>query len=130
MEKTVLVKDYMTPSPHSIGVSVSLAEARQMMRTWGVRHLPVLERGALVGLVSERDVQMVEATTDDDLKSLSVEEAMSPTVYSVRPSAPLREAADYLSRHRLGSAVVTRGEKVVGVLTLTDGMRALADALR
>lgn len=129
MTKAIQVKDYMTPSPHSIGVSLPLTEARKMMNEFHVRHLPVLRRGALVGVVSERDVNMVEATITGELEDVTVEEAMSPDVYTVRPTTPLHVAAEWLAKHKLGSAVVTRGDKVVGVLTTTDGMRALADLL-
>jgi acetoin utilization protein AcuB len=127
--QTVLVQDYMTPSPHSIGVSLTLADAKNMMRAYRIRHLPVLDGGKLVGLVSDRDIQMVESMGKMSADEVSIEEAMSQAPYTVTPTTPLEVAARHMAKHKLGSAVVLDANKVVGVFTTTDGMRALADML-
>jgi acetoin utilization protein AcuB len=130
MPQTILVQDYMTASPHSIGVSLSLSDAANMMKAFKIRHLPVLDGRALVGIVSDRDVQMVESMEGVDPDEVPIEEAMSQAPYTVTPSTPLEVAARHLARHKLGSAVVVdANQKVVGVFTVTDGMRALADLL-
>lgn len=43
MSQTILVQDYMTATPHSIGVSLSLSDAANMMKAYKIRHLPVLD---------------------------------------------------------------------------------------
>ncbi|MCA2977554.1 MAG: CBS domain-containing protein [Myxococcaceae bacterium] len=130
MPQTILVQDYMTASPHSIGVTLSLSDAANMMKAFKIRHLPVLDGRALVGIVSDRDVQMVESMEGIDPDEVPIEEAMSQAPYTVTPSTPLEVAARHLARHKLGSAVVVdANQKVVGVFTVTDGMRALADLL-
>lgn len=127
--QTVLVQDYMTASPHSIGVSLSLADAQNMMRAYRIRHLPVLDGGKLVGMVSDRDIQMVESMGHMEPDEVSIEEAMSQAPYTVTPTTPLEVAARHMAKHKLGSAVVLDANKVVGVFTTTDGMRALAEML-
>lgn len=127
--QTVLVQDSMTPTPHSIGVSLTLADAKNMMRAYRIRHLPVLDGGKLVGLVSDRDIQMVEAMGHVDPDEVTIEEAMSQAPYTVSPTTPLEVAARHMAKHKLGNAVVLDANKVVGVFTTTDGMRALADML-
>jgi acetoin utilization protein AcuB len=109
---------------------VSLREAKRVMRANSIRHLPVLEHGTLVGIVSERDVQMVEALVrGTPLSDVPCEQAMSQAVYTVSPSTPLQVAARHMAEHRLGSAVVMKGSKVVGVFTTTDALAALADVI-
>lgn len=127
--QTVLVQDYMTPSPHSIGVNLTLADAQNMMRAYRIRHLPVLDGGKLVGMVSDRDIQMVESMGQMNAEEVTIEEAMSQAPYTVTPTTPLEVAARHMAKHKLGSAVVLDTNKVVGVFTTTDGMRALADML-
>jgi len=127
--QTVLVQDYMTPSPHSIGVSLTLADAQNMMRAYRIRHLPVLDGGKLVGMVSDRDIQMVESMGKMNADEVTIEEAMSQAPYTVTPTTPLEVAARHMAKHKLGSCVVIDANKVVGVFTTTDGMRALADML-
>lgn len=52
---------FMTTTPHSIGVEQPLSRAHAMMREHGVRHLPVLHAGKLLGMLTERDLQLVES---------------------------------------------------------------------
>lgn len=130
MATTILVQDYMTASPHSIGVSVSLADASNMMKAYKIRHLPVLDGNTLVGIVSDRDIQMVESMAGVNPEEMPIEEAMSQSPYTVASTTPLEVAARHMAQHKLGSAVVVdANQKVIGVFTVTDGMRALADLL-
>jgi acetoin utilization protein AcuB len=130
MTRTILVKDWMTKSPHTIGVSLSLADASNMMKAYKIRHLPVLDGNALVGLVSDRDISMVESLAKLDPDEVPIEEAMSQAPYTVPASEPLEVVARHLAKHKLGSAVVVdANQKVIGVFTVTDGMRALAEVL-
>lgn len=123
------VSKYMTTSPHTIGTDQTLELAHQIMREHNLRHLPVLEGGRLVGLISDRDLHLVETLRDVDPRSVKVEEAMSQSVYAVEPDAPLDEVALELAEHKYGSAVVVQNHKVVGVLTTVDVCRALHDLL-
>ena len=123
------IEQYMTPSPHSIGVEQTLATAEDMMREHGFRHLPVLHGGELVGILSARDLELVEALPDVDRSRVRVEEAMSPVPYTVEPDTELRQVAREMAERKLGSAVVMHGTRVIGVFTTTDALRALTDAL-
>lgn len=130
MTKTVLVQDFMTKSPHSIGVELSVGDAKKIMRAYKIRHLPVLDGGNLVGVVSDRDVRMIEAVSQGQkLSEIPIEEAMSQAVYTVSPTMPLQVCARHMSSHLLGSAVVMKGSRVVGVFTTTDALAALAQIL-
>lgn len=119
----------MTAAPETIRPGRSLAEAHRLMRDRGIRHLPVLDGGKLVGVVSQRDLYLIETLKGVDPEKVPVEEAMSPNVWAVPPETPLAEAARYMYSHKDGCAVVTEEERVVGVFTTTDAMRVLADVL-
>jgi acetoin utilization protein AcuB len=130
MNATTTVLDYMTACPHSIGSDQPFARAHEQMRALGVRHLPVLTGGRVVGIVSERDLALVEAMREEiDPERLTVEEAMTPEPYVVEPSAPLAAVAREMAAHRYGAALVVESGRLVGVFTTTDALRALADAL-
>jgi len=122
------VAKYMTAGPHTIGREQSLVAAKQLMHTTHVRHLPVLHGGQLVGVVSERDLDVVGALPGS--RQLSVEDAMVPDVYTISEDAPLASVAADMARLKVGSAVVLKGNDVVGVFTAVDGLRALAELLR
>lgn len=120
------VRDWMTVGPWTIGAQQPLVAAHVLMRDHKIRHLPVLEGGHLVGVISERDVQAIEAldtTTPGDTK---VEEAMTTDIIVAAPDAPLAEVAGEMARRKAGSVIVAEGDKVLGVLTTVDALRALA----
>jgi CBS domain-containing protein len=121
------VRDYMTPAPHTIGEDQPLAVAHEAMQKYGIRHLPVLAAGRLVGLVSLDDLHLIETIRDVEAASVPVEDAMSTSVYAVTPDAQLDEVARAMAERRIGSAVVMEGRAVVGVFTTVDALRALAD---
>jgi acetoin utilization protein AcuB len=122
------IANYMTAGPHTIGREQSLTAAKQLMHKSHVRHLPVLHGGKLVGVVSERELDMIGALPGS--KQLSVEDAMVPDVYVTTADAPLESVAADMARLKVGSAVVVKGDDVVGVFTAVDGLRALAELLR
>jgi acetoin utilization protein AcuB len=123
------VRDYMSSSPITVGQTQSLAAAHRLMRENGIRHLPVLEGGELVGILSQRDLHLVETLRDVDPATVLVEEAMTPDPYTVGPRVHLTTVMRHMAEHRQGSAVVIDGGKVVGVFTTVDALRAAADLL-
>lgn len=123
------VRAFMTASPHTIGHDQPLATAHEMMRRHGIRHLPVLDAGKLVGILSDRDLSFVETLSDVDPAKTPVSEAMSSEVLAVSPETPLAEVAKEMVRKKCGSAVVSEGGKVVGIFTTIDAMQALATLL-
>jgi acetoin utilization protein AcuB len=125
-----LVCDYMTKSPHSVGKDQTLAVAHRMMREHHIRHLPVLEGGRLIGVVTLRDLHVIETLHDVVPDEVTVEEAMNTTVYSVRPDTPLADVCAQMAATKYGSAVVLDGSKVIGILTTVDVCRTLADLLQ
>lgn len=129
MAQTLLVQDLMTRSPLTIDASRSLADARRLMKRRGVRHLPVTDEGVLVGLISDRDVNLLEAHARTRLTDIALAEAMSRAPWTVAPTTPLEVAVRHMARHKLGSSVVLENEEVVGIFTSNDGLRALAQVL-
>lgn len=123
------VSKYMSVGPHTIGQDQTLAVAHEMMRTHKIRHLPVLDGGKLVGMLSERDLALIETLKDVDATKVQVADAMSAQVYHVSPSAPLDEVTAEMAEHKYGCAVVMDNHKVVGVFTTVDGLTALHDLL-
>ena len=119
------IRDFMTPAPHSIGRDQPLSVAHEKMRGWGIRHLPVLDGGKLVGILSQRDALLVETLRDVDPAEVAVEDAMTSDVYLVSPDTPLREVASAMAEHKYGCVVVMNGTHLMGIFTTIDALRAL-----
>ena len=124
MPKAIPISKYMTSTPHSVGAEQSLVHAATVMEKHGVRHLPVLHGGKLVGIVSDRDLRIFEAMKDVKPELVTVSDAMTGSVYAVSPETSLHEVVRQMAEHKYGSAVVMRHDKVVGIFTTVDVCKA------
>jgi len=119
------VQQFMTKSPHTIGQDEPLSAAHKLMRENDIRHLPVLAGDKLVGIVSQRDLHLIESLKDVDQSTVQVSEAMSADVYTVGPRASIRKIVSEMATHKYGSAVVMEHDQVVGVFTTIDALSVL-----
>lgn len=132
MNRVPLLKTVMTPFPWWVGIDDPLLTAREMMRQHKVRHLPVKEGGKLVSVVTDRDLKFA---LDPELglpprESLRVRDVCVFTTYIVDIETRLEVVLDTLAERRIGSALVTKDDKLVGIVTSPDICRALATLIR
>ncbi len=123
------VQDVMSTEVVTIGPRQTLAEAHRIMNAEGVRHLPVVEDGRLLGLLTQRDLHLVETLDAVEPDEVLIEEVMVRDVYAVDPDASLSGVLREMERRRLGSAVVLREQRPVGIFTTSDALRALRGVL-
>jgi acetoin utilization protein AcuB len=132
MEATVSVRrvrEFMTASPIHVSPRTRLPDAHLLMRESKVRHLVVLDAGHLVGVLSQRDIYLMETLQAAEPQEALVEEAMHPDPYAVSAETAIEEVARTMWRERHGSAIVIEGDEVLGIFTTTDALRALAEIL-
>ncbi len=124
------ISRYMTPQPWTIRSDVKLSQAHSIMREHGIRHLPVLDAGKLVGILSERDIYMLDRFPAFDADR-TVEDAMTQDVYAVHCDDPVDGVVETMAKHKYGSAVVmNRRDVVEGIFTSVDAMQVFAEVLR
>jgi acetoin utilization protein AcuB len=128
-DRAKTVERFMTHCPHTIEEHQPLSVGHEMMRRYQIRHLPVLRDGTLVGILSQRDLHFIETLSDVDPEKVPVGDAMSTDTYTVGPRTTLRRVAAEMADHRYGSAVIMERDRVIGILTTVDGMRALSIVL-
>ena len=126
------IKVAMTPFPFFVGIDEPIATARTMMREHEIRHLPVTEKGALVGVLSERDLGLVESSSVAGgwSEGLTVRSACVLDAFVVGLDAPLGWVLQEMADRHIGSALVVKSKKLVGILTQSDACRLLAGFLR
>lgn len=125
-----VVRDIMTPKVICMHEEENLERIGKGMERFKFRHLPVIDDGKLVGIVSQRDYLRASVSDldpdfelkDSNLKrNIFVAEIMTREVVSVRPDTPLLEAAKLLRQHRFGSLPVTEADgTLVGIVTDFD----------
>jgi len=130
----------MTPDPITIAPDASISDAWDLMSEHDIRHVPVVQDGALVGMLSSRDLPL-----SDILRLLSVEGAvalnremakpvskiMSRDVISVVPDARASDLVRLLLEHKVGAIPVVGAStgKLLGIVSYIDVLRALQDRL-
>lgn len=129
MKAIPAISKYMTTLPHTIGVDQTLDKAAKMMSEYRVRHLPVLEAGKLVGILSDRDVKLVESFKDVDPQSVKVEEAYTPDPYIASPNSSLADVCEQMAIKKYGCALICDNNKLVGIFTWVDALSALNELL-
>lgn len=126
--KIPLIKDYMTWIPHTIGQDIPLSTAKTMMRDYRVRHLPVLSRGKLVGVISDRT--LTEGMLSKGGKNYIVEDIMIPDPYAVDWEKPLIEVLDDMANEKYECAIIEdKANRTIGIFTLIDACKALGNLL-
>jgi acetoin utilization protein AcuB len=122
----------MTPFPYVVQVNESVLAARTLMVEHEVRHLPVKDGNTLLGVVTDRDLKRA---FDPSLglppkEELFVRDVFTPDAYVVDVGEPIDYVLDHLSLHHIGSALVTKNGRLVGIFTLTDAARLFCRHLR
>jgi acetoin utilization protein AcuB len=119
------VGDVMTPAPAVLHVTHSLRAAQRIFGDKGFQHLPVVQGGRLVGILSDRDVSSFLNGRPQGA-DLEVALAMTRNPVSVSPTTAVEDAADLLIRHSIHSLpVVEDGGQLVGIVTASDLLRVL-----
>ena len=125
----MLVRDIMRTPVVTIQSDTTLPEAIRLAAQRGIRHLPVLEEGKLVGLVSDRDLKRAMASSATSLEvheltylldKVQVREIMARAVITITPLFPIEEAARLMVQERIGALPVTEAGDLVGIVTETD----------
>jgi acetoin utilization protein AcuB len=117
------VAEKMTTNPTTVGARDSLAAARALMQAERFKHLPVVEGGRLVGVISDRDLRVHTG----NFETTRVDAAMTSNPVTIVPQAMVEEAARLMLAKNIGCLVVTAHEAPVGIVTTTDMLKALLD---
>ncbi len=117
----------------------SVAAAWRLLRQHQIRHLPIVEEGKLVGIVTDRDIRLVfpsaltsgrrEQDPHDALEKVAVREIMTGQVVTVAPESSIANVTRLLLERRIGGLPVVQGSRLVGIITKTDILAAFVDVV-
>jgi len=133
----MIVGDLMTRTVITVSPETPVLDARQEMLKQRIRHLPVIGPGRkLLGIVTDRDIRLSlpsQATSlsvwelNYLLTKLTVDQVMTKTVITVGPMRPAPDAARLMHDQKIGALPVMDGERLVGIVTETDMLRAFVE---
>lgn len=133
------VRDKMTPDPVSITPQTTIAGALSLMREGNFRRLPVIDRGKLVGIVTDRDLSEVSPSPATSLSIFELNYLLARTkinsiikkqeVIFIHPDAYLEEAALMMRDNEIGAIPVVENGELVGIITESDIFEAFIDLM-
>lgn len=138
----MVVSEIMSEDPFAVEVTESVADVAMKLLEADVRHLPVIEEGALVGMISDRDLKEVApflledtgGATGDARGRLSqpISEYMSSDVVSVTPEDDVSDVIDAMIEQRVGAVPVVEPDssKLVGIVSYVDALKAIQGQLQ
>jgi acetoin utilization protein AcuB len=126
----LLVKDSMTREVVVLPPQATAGEALALCRERRIRHVPVLEDGRLVGIVSDRDLRSATPALGDPARAealgrIVISEVMAGDVTTARPDDPIEVAANAMRENKIGCLPVVEGDALVGIISSSDVMEAL-----
>src|SRR5690606_32836009 len=130
---TMVVQEFMSVKPFAIEASQTQREALHQLLSQDIRHLPVLDYGRLVGMLSDRDfrelaTEVLSGEQTDQL-SVAVSAVMSGDVISVNPETQITEVIDLMLEHKIGALPVVADDELVGIVSYIDVLRMARSAL-
>ena len=130
--KEGVVREIMTGSPVTLKPEDTLDLANNVISLGRIRHIPVVEDGRLIGLLSERDLMgaatieifgLKQKRKSALLKTVLIKDVMKKRVISVKPDTPIKDAAPLMADKKIGCVPVVESGTLVGLLTTTDILR-------
>jgi acetoin utilization protein AcuB len=132
MDHIPSIGSVMTPFPYVVQLNDSVLTARALMVEHELRHVPVKDGAMLVGILTDRDLKRA---LDPDLglppkEQLFVRDVFLPDAYVVDVTEPLDEVMYQMTVRHIGSALVTKRGRLVGIFTAMDACRLFGQHLR
>ena len=128
------VRDWMTADVIAVEPDLTIAAAREIMWSRHIRHLPVVDGGLLVGMVSDRDLRGPDVAAAVALSKAHrdalaaahrpLRTLMSTGVQTVWPHDTVVYAASLMAQWKIGALPVVDGRQLAGIITTTDCLRA------
>ena len=132
------VADYMVTDVTTLNHDASLLDASLLMRRSSKRHIPIIGPDGPVGILTDRDLARVSPSVlggiqaeqyNELMESTTVENAMTKNPATVTPQTPIADAVHLLHQEKIGALLVVEGNKLVGILTVTDMLGLLHELL-
>ena len=136
-EKDMTVREIMMSAPVTLGPGDTLDLANDIIYLGRVRHIPIVDGGKLVGVVSQRDLFGTATTAilglksrpkKALLKSFQIKDLMRTPVITIPPQAAVKDAARLMADKKVGCLPVVDNGSLVGLITATDILRYVATA--
>jgi len=128
----MLVREKMNANVISVNISDTLAKAEKLMQQNKIHHLPVFSGTKLTAMISSSDTDQFKLRKPDaDLAQIAVREIVpaNQRLITIAPDVSIEQAVTLMQNNKIGSLPVMAGDKMIGVITLSDVLNTFLDLL-
>lgn len=123
------LQKFMTTNPLFVSKETPLLEAAKLMQANHIRHLPVMYQNQVEGILSETDINLIRGLKFANMETLKVYDCYTPNAYCVSPNSKMDDVLNMMAENKYGCVVLTDNNKLVGIFTWIDALRATAELL-
>ncbi|MCH8156802.1 MAG: CBS domain-containing protein [Nitrospinae bacterium] len=131
----MIVEEVMVPKPFTIKKSQSLSDAQKLMVKHSIRHLPVMDKGSLLGIITESDIRCAfidgnsRGKTVLNPSKMLVSDYMTQDPLTAAPETNIEDAALIIYKHKVGALPVVAKNKLVGIISIMDMLGLFVDMM-
>ena len=131
MKKIPTLKAAMTPFPYSVQLETTLSAVKELIQDHNIHHIPVMNSGEIVGVITGRDIEAREKISNGDNEQLlEVLHVHMSKPYIVDINEPFENVLLTMADKHIGATVITKHGKLVGVFTYIDACRYFGEYLK
>lgn len=131
LKKMPVVGAVMTSFPYFVDIDEKVPRIEELLDQHEIRHLPVQEKGKVVGIISERDLHHLihRHASVEEKNKLAARDIMVANPYVAAFNTPLNEVVSEMASRHIGSVIVLRRARLAGILSAIDVCRIFAEYL-
>lgn len=131
MDLKLPIEEFTTPNPVTAGEDEVLDNLNHLMKENGIRHIPILKNGKVVGVISDRDLKVASGLSRSEKELVLAADIMSMNPVTVSAGSTLEEVAFEMSKSKIGCVIVNdENDQLLGIFTVTDALNALIEIAR
>ncbi len=125
------VEEFTTPNPVTADENATMEQLIALMQEHGVRHIPITKGSKVTGIVSDRDVRVIQGLSFEEKSMIRASDIMKKEPFTVSADTPMDNVAYEMSEKKIGSAIVLdENDELYGIFTATDALNALIEIIR
>lgn len=130
LSTSVPVEQFITTDPVIGYEDMGIDELQTLMQKHDIRHVPIVRGDKVVGIVSERDIRLVNGLSTTEKQQIQASDLMAPQPHMVAANTQLEDVARLMAERRIGSVIVNdEDDLLLGIFTATDALRALIEMI-
>lgn len=128
-QREIELKDYINKEPVSIHCEETLVKAENLMMMKNCRHLPVTEKGKVIGVISDRDLKILNCMNNLPREEKKLKDILNPEFYTVEIDTNIADVVKKIYNERIDYALVMKNGNFIGIITHIDILQAFLDCI-